>query len=402
MIPRDGLRRESGSITSYLPRGPSGRPRRWPSCCSRESYPRAPRTARSAAVPRPRRRSAPSFRRSSRRSACGARLPRRRRSRRTLARRLRAREPARPRRHRHPDRIARRGPAARLPRARRPRRQGHTRRRRGADRRGARRDQAAGPPRRRHARRPPAPAGAAAVVPDPTPAAGRDVPGAHGRPRRRRPHRQRRRAHARPRRALTEAERIAALEKDAQTPARRTLAFASSRRCTRASPPTRSFSSGGSTASPRSRTRRPRRSGRRSRRSRSRRRRGIGSSASPASAAGRPHCPRSVRRHRIPASARRHPRRRAQLGAAPDKTELAPYLSSKDPAIRSAAVRALAGLQTPAVGRSAATPPPIPTRTCALAAIEALGDTKQPATIPTLTQTFCRTIARSGRRRRGR
>jgi len=79
---------------------------------------------------------------------------------------------------------------------------------------------------------------------------------------------------------------------------------------------------------------------------------------------------------------------RGQLGAPPDKAELAPYLSSKDPAIRSAAVRALASLQTPAVGeigRYATTDPDTNVR---VAAIEALGDTKQPATIPTLTQTF--------------
>src|SRR4030095_15321994 len=55
---------------------------------------------------------------------------------------------------------------------------------------------------------------------------------------------------------------------------------------------------------------------------------------------------------------------------------------------RSAAVRALASLQTPAVGeigRYATTDPDTNVR---VAAIEALGDTKQPATIPTLPQTF--------------
>lgn len=79
---------------------------------------------------------------------------------------------------------------------------------------------------------------------------------------------------------------------------------------------------------------------------------------------------------------------RAQLGAPPDKAELAPYLASKDPAIRSAAVRALATLATPAlgeIGRYATTDPDTGVR---VAAIEALGDTKQPGTVPTLTQTF--------------
>jgi HEAT repeat protein len=79
---------------------------------------------------------------------------------------------------------------------------------------------------------------------------------------------------------------------------------------------------------------------------------------------------------------------RAQLGAPPDKSELMPYLSSKDPAIRTAAVRALASLPTPAVGeigRYATTDPDTNVR---VAAIEALGETKQPATISTLTQTF--------------
>ncbi len=79
---------------------------------------------------------------------------------------------------------------------------------------------------------------------------------------------------------------------------------------------------------------------------------------------------------------------RAALGAPPDKSELSPHLASTDPAIRSAAVRALASLATPAVGeigRYATTDPDTGVR---VAAIEALGSTKQAGTVPTLTQTF--------------
>jgi HEAT repeat protein len=82
---------------------------------------------------------------------------------------------------------------------------------------------------------------------------------------------------------------------------------------------------------------------------------------------------------------------RSQLGAQPDKAELVPYLSSKDPAVRSAAVRALASLATPAVGEIGRYATTDPDNNVRIAAIEALGETKQPATIPTLTQTFSQT-----------
>src|SRR4030095_7892103 len=58
---------------------------------------------------------------------------------------------------------------------------------------------------------------------------------------------------------------------------------------------------------------------------------------------------------------------------------------------RSAAVRALASLATPAVGEIGRYATTDPDNNVRIAAIEALGETKQPATIPTLTQTFSQT-----------
>ena len=79
---------------------------------------------------------------------------------------------------------------------------------------------------------------------------------------------------------------------------------------------------------------------------------------------------------------------RARLGASPDKAELQRYLTSKDPAVRAAAIRALATLPDPAVselGRFATSDKEVAVR---VAAIEALGTSKQPAAIPTLSKTF--------------
>ena len=79
---------------------------------------------------------------------------------------------------------------------------------------------------------------------------------------------------------------------------------------------------------------------------------------------------------------------RAQLGASPDKKELQRYLASKDPAVRAAAIRAIAALPEPEVGelgRFATSDTDIDVR---VAAIEALGASKKPAAVPTLSKTF--------------
>jgi hypothetical protein len=79
---------------------------------------------------------------------------------------------------------------------------------------------------------------------------------------------------------------------------------------------------------------------------------------------------------------------RARLGAPADNAELRRYLDAKDPAVRAAAIRALAALPDSAVsdiGRYATSDKAVDVR---VAAIEALGATKQAAAIPTLSQTF--------------
>ena len=79
---------------------------------------------------------------------------------------------------------------------------------------------------------------------------------------------------------------------------------------------------------------------------------------------------------------------RARLGAPADKAELRRYLDAKDPAVQAAAIRALAALPDSAVGdlgRYATSDKAVGVR---VAAIEALGATKQAAAIPTLSQTF--------------
>jgi HEAT repeat protein len=79
---------------------------------------------------------------------------------------------------------------------------------------------------------------------------------------------------------------------------------------------------------------------------------------------------------------------RGKLGAPAAKGELQGFLASKDPAVRSAAIRALAALPTPAVGelgRFATSDTDVGVR---VAAIEALGTTRQAAAVPTLSQTF--------------
>lgn len=79
---------------------------------------------------------------------------------------------------------------------------------------------------------------------------------------------------------------------------------------------------------------------------------------------------------------------RAKVGAPATKDELKGYLASKDPIVRSAAIRALATLPQPAIGdlgHYATSDADVGVR---VAAIEALGTTKQPAAVPTLSQTF--------------
>ena len=79
---------------------------------------------------------------------------------------------------------------------------------------------------------------------------------------------------------------------------------------------------------------------------------------------------------------------RARLGAAAGKEELKPYLASKDPAVRAAAIRALAALPEPAlaeIGRFATSDAAVDVR---VAAIDALGASQKSAAVPTLSQTF--------------
>lgn len=79
---------------------------------------------------------------------------------------------------------------------------------------------------------------------------------------------------------------------------------------------------------------------------------------------------------------------RAKLGAPADKAELREPLASKDPAVRAAAIRALAALPAPSVGdlgHFATSDGDVGVR---VTAIEALGTTKLPAAVPTLSQTF--------------
>jgi HEAT repeat protein len=80
---------------------------------------------------------------------------------------------------------------------------------------------------------------------------------------------------------------------------------------------------------------------------------------------------------------------RAELGAVSEPAQLAAELGSQDPAVRAAAVRALARLNDPAalaeVGRYATTDEDLGVR---LAAVEALGDSRQEAAVPFLTRTF--------------
>jgi hypothetical protein len=79
---------------------------------------------------------------------------------------------------------------------------------------------------------------------------------------------------------------------------------------------------------------------------------------------------------------------RARLGAPADTKELKAYLDAKDPAVRAAAIRALADRPEPAIGelgRFATADKDIHVR---VAAIEALGAAKKPSAVPTLSQTF--------------
>jgi HEAT repeat protein len=80
---------------------------------------------------------------------------------------------------------------------------------------------------------------------------------------------------------------------------------------------------------------------------------------------------------------------RARLGGPPTNAEIARYLNGKDPALRAAALRALAARADPAalgeLERYATTDPDLAVRG---AAIEALGATKEPAAVPVLARTF--------------
>ena len=80
---------------------------------------------------------------------------------------------------------------------------------------------------------------------------------------------------------------------------------------------------------------------------------------------------------------------RAELGAVSGPAQLAAELGSQDPAVRAAAVRALARLKDPSalaeVGRYATSDADLSVR---LAAVEALGESKQEAAVPYLARTF--------------
>lgn len=80
---------------------------------------------------------------------------------------------------------------------------------------------------------------------------------------------------------------------------------------------------------------------------------------------------------------------RARLGAAAGREELADDLGAEDPAVRAAAVRALARVDDPGaladVGRRATGDPDLGVR---VAAVEALGEARRPAALPVLARTF--------------
>jgi HEAT repeat protein len=92
---------------------------------------------------------------------------------------------------------------------------------------------------------------------------------------------------------------------------------------------------------------------------------------------------------------------RAALGAPADRGELTGYLSSKDPAVRASALRALARLPEPAVGDLGHYATSDPDTGVRVAAIEAMGTTKKPAALPVLSQTFA-TSSREIRQASGR
>jgi hypothetical protein len=80
---------------------------------------------------------------------------------------------------------------------------------------------------------------------------------------------------------------------------------------------------------------------------------------------------------------------RAQLGAPADRAEIQRLLASQDPAVRAAAIEALARLDEPGVltelGQYATGDDAVPVRA---AAIEALGRSHRPEAVPVLSQTF--------------
>jgi HEAT repeat protein len=79
---------------------------------------------------------------------------------------------------------------------------------------------------------------------------------------------------------------------------------------------------------------------------------------------------------------------RARLGAPASKAELEAYLEAKDPAMRAAAIRALAGQEEPPIeqlGRFATGDGEVEVR---VAAIEALGMTRRADAVPVLSKTF--------------
>jgi HEAT repeat protein len=79
---------------------------------------------------------------------------------------------------------------------------------------------------------------------------------------------------------------------------------------------------------------------------------------------------------------------RVRLGAPAGRGELTGYLTSKDPKMRSSAVRALAGLPEPALGDIGHYATSDPDTGVRVAAIEALGSTQKAGALPTLSETF--------------
>jgi HEAT repeat protein len=82
---------------------------------------------------------------------------------------------------------------------------------------------------------------------------------------------------------------------------------------------------------------------------------------------------------------------RARLGAPASKAELESYLKAKDPAVRGAAIRALASQEDPPIeqlGRFATDDTEVEVR---VAAIEALGMTRRADAVPVLSKTFAET-----------